>query len=466
MSVTYGFYDSIGGDRKYNAEQFDSIFKGIINDGIFKNIGGALKVTTPGALTLSVATGKCWFNNKWVENDATLNLTAPEAHSVYDRIDAVIVEIDSSTPKRECSIKILKGIPSSSPVRPTLKQDSVNKIWQYALAYYTVAKTATVISGLTDVRGTAQTQWITNSTILPELNQIIADEWIQKTYRPGEYAISENKLWKCLVANNVMPSEGSNWTQVRVDGEISTINRILSTKQDKLTNPLTQADVINNLTSTATNKPLSAAQGRELNGLKFNTSNVKNDWNATGTSTVPTSYMANSIYKKLWGANISGWNGNAILAMSAIGSVGNWPGISLGASADLAGGNMGIQLAGSTTVRSWSIAAISDRKVKTNIIPSKVIASEIIKELKPVEFDYIDEKYGKHTELGYIAQDLEEILPSSMKVVTDAYDDKAGMYKSILYEKIIPLLMKSIQELINQNEKLEQRITELEIKED
>lgn len=230
MSVTYGFYDSIGGDRKYNAEQFDSIFKGIINDGIFKNIGGALKVTTPSALMLSVATGKCWFNNKWVENDATLNLTAPAAHSVYDRIDAVIVEIDSSTPKRECSIKILAGTPSSSPVRPTLKQDSVNKIWQYALAYYTVAKTATVISGLTDVRGTNQTQWITNSTIVPEFNQIISDEWVQKTYNPGEYAISENKLWKCLVANNVKPSEGSNWTQVRVDTEICKINSNLSDK--------------------------------------------------------------------------------------------------------------------------------------------------------------------------------------------------------------------------------------------
>ncbi len=42
------------------------------------------------------------------------------------------------------------------------------------------------------------------------------------------------------------------------------LNTDLSGKQDKLTNPLVQNDIINNLSSTATNKPLSAAQGREL----------------------------------------------------------------------------------------------------------------------------------------------------------------------------------------------------------
>ena len=42
-------------------------------------------------------------------------------------------------------------------------------------------------------------------------------------------------------------------------------NTSLTNKQDKLTNPLVQADVVNNLTSTATNKPLSAYQGKLLN---------------------------------------------------------------------------------------------------------------------------------------------------------------------------------------------------------
>lgn len=46
-----------------------------------------------------------------------------------------------------------------------------------------------------------------------------------------------------------------------LSGAISTLG---SNKQDKLTNPLTKSDVVNNLTTTTTNVPLSAAQGKAL----------------------------------------------------------------------------------------------------------------------------------------------------------------------------------------------------------
>ena len=39
MSVTYGFYNSINGDRKYNALEMSSIFDGIIVDGVYMSIG-------------------------------------------------------------------------------------------------------------------------------------------------------------------------------------------------------------------------------------------------------------------------------------------------------------------------------------------------------------------------------------------------------------------------------------------
>ena len=34
MSLTSGFYNSLDGDRTYNAEQMSELFDGIINDGI------------------------------------------------------------------------------------------------------------------------------------------------------------------------------------------------------------------------------------------------------------------------------------------------------------------------------------------------------------------------------------------------------------------------------------------------
>ena len=44
MSVTSGFFNSFNHDRRYNAEQMSAIFDGIINDGVFANIGTAFAV--------------------------------------------------------------------------------------------------------------------------------------------------------------------------------------------------------------------------------------------------------------------------------------------------------------------------------------------------------------------------------------------------------------------------------------
>lgn len=35
MAFTFGFYNSLNGDRKYNAEQVSSIFDGLISDGVY-----------------------------------------------------------------------------------------------------------------------------------------------------------------------------------------------------------------------------------------------------------------------------------------------------------------------------------------------------------------------------------------------------------------------------------------------
>lgn len=70
-------------------------------------------------------------------------------------------------------------------------------------------------------------------------------------------------LYKLLGTTDISAIGGGT-----VTGALSALNTSLANKQDKLTNPLVQADVINNLTSTATNKPLSAYQGKVLNDGK------------------------------------------------------------------------------------------------------------------------------------------------------------------------------------------------------
>lgn len=161
MSVTYGFYNSIDDDRMYDANQMSSIFDGIINDGVFMNIGAAMHVTAAGDnMVVYVDTGRAWFNHTWTLNDAILPLTVPEAELVLNRIDAVILEVNSNDAVRANEIKILKGVPATEPVRPTL-EDSEH-VHQHALAYIYVASEVTVItqSDITNCIGTSECPFI------------------------------------------------------------------------------------------------------------------------------------------------------------------------------------------------------------------------------------------------------------------------------------------------------------------
>jgi len=72
--------------------------------------------------------------------------------------------------------------------------------------------------------------------------------------------------------------------KVLINGhDIEAIETALAGKQDKLTNPLTKSDVINNLTTTTTNVPLSAAQGKKL----FDNSGVYKLLGSANTPTTP-----------------------------------------------------------------------------------------------------------------------------------------------------------------------------------
>ena len=93
------------------------------------------------------------------------------------------------------------------------------------------------------------------------------------------------------------------------------------------------------------------------------------------------------------------------------------------------------------------ITTASDRKLKENIESTPVKALDKIKDLNLVAFDYIKDK--THEEIGLIAQEVQDIIPSAV------LDDGNDSYLSIQYSKFVPYLIKSIQELNQKIEKLE-----------
>lgn len=140
---TYGFYNSLSGDRKYDATQFTSLFDGIIEDGIFANIGEQFAVIPGNGMQVIVKTGRAWFNHTWNLNDSWLTLNVEAADTTRQRIDSVVLEVNSDPVIRENSIKIIKGTPSSAPTPPKMvRNDTVN---QYRLANITLGAGATTI---------------------------------------------------------------------------------------------------------------------------------------------------------------------------------------------------------------------------------------------------------------------------------------------------------------------------------
>lgn len=173
MSVTYGFYNSLNGDRKYNAAQMSAIFDGLIIDGVFASIGTAFAVKAAGGLTVNVGIGKAWFDHTWTVNDSILPMTAPEAEVLLDRIDAVVLEVNGMESVRENTIKFVKGNPSSAPSRPTLTNEG--NVHQYPLAYIYRKFGSTVITqaNITNMVGTESTPFVTGILQTISLDELL-----------------------------------------------------------------------------------------------------------------------------------------------------------------------------------------------------------------------------------------------------------------------------------------------------
>lgn len=173
MSVSSGFFNSLNGDRKYNAAQMSAIFDGLIIDGVFASIGTAFAVKAAGGLTVNVGVGKAWFDHTWTVNDSILPMTAPEAEVLLDRIDAVVLEVNRMESIRENTIKFVKGNPSSAPSRPILTNEG--NVHQYPLCYiYRKYGTAVINQAdITPMVGTESTPFVTGILQTISLDELL-----------------------------------------------------------------------------------------------------------------------------------------------------------------------------------------------------------------------------------------------------------------------------------------------------
>lgn len=154
--ITYGYFNSSNGDRKYNADQMSEYFDGLITNGVYEDVGQALIVKRgTAAMTVTVGTGRAIIDCKWLKNDSLLSLTITPANALLPRYTAVIVRLDNAN--RRMLITTKDGTPASTPTKPTIAANEL------ALAMVYVRAGATTISqaDITDTRASADCGWIT-----------------------------------------------------------------------------------------------------------------------------------------------------------------------------------------------------------------------------------------------------------------------------------------------------------------
>lgn len=152
MAITYGFFNSVDGDRKYNAEQMSTYFDGLVSDGIFQSVGKKFSVTAGAGLTVNVDTGRALIECHWLKNDNVLTITLDSADVQNDRKDLIVIKLDYSA--RTMGVEYISGAESVKNTE-TVKYLVIAKI--------TVPAGATTITqaNIKDIRGSALCPWVT-----------------------------------------------------------------------------------------------------------------------------------------------------------------------------------------------------------------------------------------------------------------------------------------------------------------
>ena len=86
----------------------------------------------------------------------------------------------------------------------------------------------------------------------------------------------------------------------------------------------------------------------------------------------------------------------------------------------------------------------SDIKLKTNIEDIKYGLDDVLK-LRGVDFDWKREDRGH--DVGFIAQEVQEVIPELVKEVDSIGKDVGNTHLTVDYAKVVPILVESIKEL-------------------
>lgn len=122
MAIRSGFFNSVNGDRRYDAKRFAEYFATFIGNGVFPNPSTNLEIISNNDMTVTVMAGKAWINGYIIINDDDYILELEPSDGVLSRIDRIVARYD--VVDREIRLEVKKGTFASNPVAPSLQRDA------------------------------------------------------------------------------------------------------------------------------------------------------------------------------------------------------------------------------------------------------------------------------------------------------------------------------------------------------
>lgn len=151
MAIKYGFFNSVAGDRKYNADDISNYFVKLISDGVFPTPATCLQVVESSGMNVNVSAGWGFVRCRWVHNTTYEALSIGASDLVLNRIDRVVIRLDPSA--RNITFAVKAGTPAATPEPPELTRVS-DGVYELSLAQIAVNAGASSITqaDITDER--------------------------------------------------------------------------------------------------------------------------------------------------------------------------------------------------------------------------------------------------------------------------------------------------------------------------
>lgn len=217
-----GFFNSVNGDRKYNAQNMTEYFEGLFSSGVVGNPTTSMQVqalSTP-AMAVQVLAGKAFIDGYWAKNDGAVQLPIEAANVAVPRIDAIVLRLNLNEAARNITFQVITGTASDTPTAPDITRTDTIKDYLLATVYVGAGVTAINSGDITDQRASTDCGYVivVGSDGDPAVINTIANGMYMATGTNDNIALSN------LIQNFLTGGDDYKQLEIDVYGELGITN--------------------------------------------------------------------------------------------------------------------------------------------------------------------------------------------------------------------------------------------------